>query len=104
MEKDFEYLLTKHMWEDPGFSELAQRDPIQALKSIGVNVPPDVKIKIISQRKDTLYYTIPPAKNDNEADVKLDLNQMDLWSSADMFVWVASVYDKVELLSIRSSI
>ncbi|WP_444928412.1 hypothetical protein ACJJIF_00230 (plasmid) [Microbulbifer sp. SSSA002] len=52
----------------------------------------------------TLYLTIPPAKPEDELNATLDLNQMDLWSSGDMFVWLSSVYNKVKLLGIRASI
>jgi len=104
MERDFELLLTRRMWEDPVFAELAERDAGAALKQLGVEVDPAVKVRIIQQRKDTLYLTIPPAKPEDELNATLDLNQMDLWSSGDMFVWLSSVYNKVKLLGIRASI
>ncbi|MGH0002078.1 hypothetical protein ACQU0X_18560 [Pseudovibrio ascidiaceicola] len=104
MDRDFELLLIQRMWEDPAFAKLAERDAAAALKELGVRVDPGVKVRIIQQRKDTLYLTIPPAKQEGALDTTLDLNQMDLWSSGDMFVWVASVYNKVKLLGIRSSI
>ncbi|SFU10147.1 hypothetical protein SAMN05444141_108245 [Pseudovibrio denitrificans] len=104
MERDFELLLTRRMWEDPAFAELAERDAGAALKQLGVEVDPAVKVRIIQQREDTLYLTIPPAKPEDELNATLDLNQMDLWFSGDMFVWLSSVYNKVKLLGIRSSI
>ncbi|WP_051125902.1 hypothetical protein [Pseudovibrio sp. FO-BEG1] len=104
MERDFELLLTRRMWEDPVFAELAERDAGAALKQLGVEVDPAVNVRIIQQREDTLYLTIPPAKPEDELNATLDLNQMDLWSSGDMFVWLSSVYNKVKLLGIRASI
>src|SRR5690242_15348590 len=80
---DLEYVLTKKIWEEPGLQAAAEKDPVAVLASIGVTVPSDVKVKIIVQRRDTLYFTIPPAKKAGAASTPAPTNQMDLWSSGD---------------------
>ena len=59
-EASLERRLVELAWTDPDFAERLQKDPRQALASIGVEVSPDVKIDVRQQRRDTLYFVIPP--------------------------------------------
>ena len=52
------------------------------------------------QRRDTLYFVIPPAADDG-GDPDRVLDQMDLWKSGDQFVWVLPQDAKVALLEMR---
>lgn len=104
-DNDFEKLLTRNMWTNPQFKEQVQKDPRSALKSIGVDLPEEMKIKIIPQRPDTLYFTIPEANDDPSQPTALEtINQIDLWSSSKMFVWLVPIDVKLELLRLRKSI
>ncbi len=104
MKQDFELLLTRKAWEDPDFAELLASDPEKALTQLGVTVPEGVKLKIILQKPDTLYFTIPPVNKDAGSRKKFLLNQIDIWSSSRMFIWLASAKQKVKLLQLRSSV
>ncbi len=94
--------LVELAWTDPAFAELLRKDPRQALASIGVELSPDVKIDVRQQRRDTLYFVIPPlaAKPKDAATV---INQMDLWESGDLFCWIMPQALKLELLRMRQS-
>jgi hypothetical protein len=52
--------LVELAWTDPDFAEMLKSDPRRALRTLGVEVSPDVKIDIRQQRPDTLYFVIPP--------------------------------------------
>lgn len=89
-------------WTDPAFAEWLRMDPRGALASIGVEVSADVKIDVRQQRRDTLYFVIPPlAANPSEAETVI--NQMDLWDSGDLFCWIMPQALKLELLRMRQS-
>lgn len=60
MAKDFEYYITKLAWDDPEFAKSLEKDPVAALKSKGIKVPKDIKLNIIVQKKNTIYFSIPP--------------------------------------------
>ncbi|MFO1061021.1 MAG: hypothetical protein U1E53_29135 [Dongiaceae bacterium] len=94
--------LVELAWTDPAFADLLRKDPRRALASIGVEVPPDVKIDVRQQRRDTLYLVIPPlaARPEDAATV---INQMDLWESGDLFCWIMPQALKVQLLQMRQS-
>lgn len=94
--------LVELSWRDPAFAELLEKDGRRALASIGVEVSPAVKINIRRQRRDTLYFVIPPLA-DNPADADTVIDQMDLWQSAELFCWIMPQKLKVELLSMRQS-
>lgn len=69
---------------------------------MGVDVSPGIKIDVRQQRRDTLYFVIPPlAPEPAQADTVL--NQMDLWSSGDLFCWIMPQALKLELLRMRQS-
>lgn len=104
MKQDFELLLTKKAWENPDFADLLASDPEKALNQLGITVPEGVKLKIILQKPDTLYFTIPPVNKSIISKEKFVLNQMDIWSSSRMFIWLAAAKQKVKLLQLRSSI
>jgi len=94
--------LVELAWTDPAFAELLRKNPRQALATIGVEVSPDVKIDIRQQRRDTLYFVIPPLA-DKPEDAETVINQMDLWESGDLFCWIMPQALKLELLRMRQS-
>ena len=94
--------LVKLAWTDPAFAELLRTDPRQALATIGVEVSPGVKIDVRQQRRDTLYFVIPPPASKPE-DAETVINQMDLWQSGDLFCWIMPQALKLELLRMRQS-
>jgi hypothetical protein len=52
-------LFTEQAWRDP-FARLLESDPKSALAAFGVEVSDNVKINIRMQRRDRLYFVIPP--------------------------------------------
>jgi hypothetical protein len=100
---DFERELTKRVWTDDAFAARVESDPVEALKSMGVEVPSGVKVKVVVQRRDTIYFTIPPARDPQAPTPTAPLNQFDLWSSAGLFVWVVPVAAKFKLLALRNA-
>jgi hypothetical protein len=101
-EVSLERRLVELAWTDPAFAELLRTDPRQALASIGVEISPDVKIDIRQQRRDTLYFVIPPLA-EKAQDAESVINQMDLWESGDLFCWIMPQSLKLELLRMRQS-
>ena len=101
-EASLERRLVELAWTDPDFAERLQKDPRQALASIGVEVSPDVKIDVRQQRRDTLYFVIPPTAAKPE-DAERVINQMDLWQSGELFCWMMPQAMKLELLRMRQS-
>ncbi|WP_197496851.1 hypothetical protein [Paraburkholderia caribensis] len=94
--------LVELAWTYPDFAEMLERDPRRALKTVGVEVSPDVKIDIRQQRPDTLYFVIPPLAARQE-DARTVINQMDLWQSGELFCWIMPQTLKLELLRMRQS-
>jgi len=94
--------LVELAWTDPTFAELLRKDPRQALATIGVEVSPGVKIDVRQQRRDTLYFVIPPLASTPE-NAETVINQMDLWESGDLFCWIMPQALKLELLRMRQS-
>ena len=94
--------LVELTWTDPAFAQLLRTDPRRALASIGVEMSPDVKIDVRQQRRDTLYFVIPPLAEKPE-DAEAVINQMDLWESGDLFCWIMPQSLKLELLRMRES-
>ncbi|TCT03618.1 hypothetical protein [Aquabacter spiritensis] len=103
MSGDFERELTKRVWSDDGFAAQVESDPVAALGSMGVEVPAGVKVKIVVQRRDRVYFTIPPARTPNAPPPTAPLNQMDLWSSQGLFIWLVPVAAKFKLLALRNA-
>ena len=102
MKQTLEQALTKRAWRDPDFARLLETDPRCALEAIGVEVSGNVKINVRMQRRDTLYFVIPPlAERPEDADTII--NQMDLWQSGDLFCWIMPQVLKLELLKMRQS-
>ena len=63
------------------------------------------KLKILIQKSNTLYFTIPPINtNLDKPSASFALNQIDIWSSAKMFIWIASIKQKIKLLQLRNSV
>jgi len=89
-------------WTDPAFAELLRKEPRRALASIGVELSPDIKIDVRQQRRDTLYFLIPPLAAKPE-DAERVIDQMDLWGSDDIFCWIMPQALKLELLRMRQS-
>ena len=94
--------LVELAWTDPAFAEILQKDPRQALGSLGVELPPGVEIDVRLQRRDTLYFVIPPLAAEQRA-VATPINQMDLWQSGELFCWILPQDLKLELLRMRQS-
>lgn len=102
MKQSLERALVEKAWRDPEFRKAIETDPKSALKSIGVEISDRVKIDIRMQRRDTLYYVIPPLAA-HEDDAETIINQMDLWQSAELFCWIMPQALKLELLGMRQS-
>jgi len=94
--------LVELAWTNPAFAALLQKDPRGALAAIGVEVSPGVKIDVRQQRRDTLYFVIPPLAAKSE-DADTVINQMDLWQSGELFCWMMPQALKLELLRMRQS-
>jgi hypothetical protein len=94
--------LVERAWLDPDFAALLQADPGKALAAIGVEVSPGVRIDVRQQRRDTLYFVIPPLAETPEGADSV-VNQMDLWESGDLFCWIMPQHLKLELLRMRQS-
>ena len=92
--------LVELAWTDPAFAELLQTDPRQALGRLGVELPPGVEIDVRLQRRDTLYFVIPPLATEPDA-APTPINQMDLWQSGELFCWMLPQALKLELLRMR---
>ena len=65
-------------------------------------MPESVNVMIRTQRRDTLYFVIPPLAKHPE-DANRVINQMDLWQSADLFCWIIPQELKLELLAMRQA-
>ncbi|MEU1906053.1 Rid family hydrolase [Streptomyces hygroscopicus] len=100
-DQDLETALTRRAWEDPSFAARLEREPLEALASMGVCVTPGIKVQVRLQKRDTLYYVLPPAKRPEEPDRREPVNLMDLWRSGDNFVWLLPERLKTELLAMR---
>jgi hypothetical protein len=94
--------LVELAWTDHAFAALLQKNPRQALASIGVEVSPGVAIDVRQQRRDTLYFVMPPLAEPKE-DAEKVINQMDLWQSGELFCWMMPQALKLELLRMRES-
>ncbi|SFK88725.1 hypothetical protein [Methylocapsa palsarum] len=103
MSGDFERDLTKRVWTDDAFAEQVESNPAEALRSMGVEVPAGVKVRVVTQRRDTIYFTIPPARVRQSPPPTAPINQMDLWSSKGLFIWVVPVAAKFKLLALRNA-
>ena len=94
--------LVELAWTDHAFADLLQKNPRQALADIGVEISPEVEIDVRQQRRDTLYFVIPPLAEPTEDPEKV-INQMDLWQSGELFCWIMPQTLKLELLHMRES-
>ncbi len=91
------------MWTDDAFAAQVESDPVEALKTKGVEVPAGVKVKVVVQRRDRVYFTIPPARAPHSPPAAMPLNQMDLWSSKGLFICSWPVAAKFKLLALRDA-
>lgn len=103
MAGDFEKELTRRVWTDDAFAAQVESDPVGALKTMGVAVPAGIKVKVVVQRRDRVYFTIPPARAPQSPPPRAPLNQMDLWSSQALFIWLVPVAAKFKLLALRNA-
>jgi hypothetical protein len=101
-DRSLERRLVALAWTDPVFAGLLQKNSRQALASVGVEVSPGVEIDVRQQRRDTLYFVIPPLAEHTE-DAETVINQMDLWRSGELFCWIMPQALKLELLRMRES-
>jgi len=99
MTDSLERKLTELAWCDPAFRKQIEDNPKKALKELGIEVPDHIKLDVRQQRRDTFYYVIPPPAND--VDNTKSINQMDLWQSADLFIWIMPEKIKEHLLMMR---
>jgi hypothetical protein len=81
-EGDFEAAITRRVWTDPAFAARCEVDPLGALASIGVNIRPGGKVKIKVQRRDTIYFVPPPARDASAPESGEVMNQSWLGSRA----------------------
>ncbi|MBF6358534.1 nitrile hydratase [Nocardia farcinica] len=102
MSEDLERALTERAWRDLAFADELRTDPAAALARLGVEVPPGLRIDVRVQRRDTLYYVVPPAADDGGSGDEI-VNQMDLWRSGDQFCWILPQHAKVALLAMRQA-
>jgi len=100
-EGDFEAAITRRVWTDPDFADQCEVDPLEALASIGVRMRPGVKVKIKVQRRDTIYFVVPPARDASAPESGEVMNQFDLWRSADSFVWIFPEDTFYDILGMR---
>jgi hypothetical protein len=91
--------LTRRAWSDGAFAARLAATPDVALAELGVTVPEGMRLEVRLQRRDTLYYVIPPFNP--SGDPNTVVNQMDLWRTADQFVWIMPEGAKVGLLQMR---
>lgn len=103
MSGDFERELTRRVWTDDAFAARVERDPVGALGSMGIEVPAGLRVKVVVQRRDRIYFTIPPVRDPASPAPTAALNQMDLWSSKGLFVWLVPVAAKFKLLTLRNA-
>lgn len=103
MSGDFEADLTRRVWTDDAFAARVESDPVGALSTMGIAVPAGLKVKVVVQRRDRIYFTIPPVRDPASAPPSAPLNQMDLWSSKGLFVWLVPVAAKFKLLVLRNA-
>lgn len=103
MSGDFEAELTRRVWTDDAFAARVESDAVGALGSMGIQVPAGLKVKVVVQRRDRIYFTIPPMRDPGSAPPAAPLNQMDLWSSKGLFVWLVPVAAKFKLLALRNT-
>jgi len=103
MSGDFEAALTRRIWTDDAFAERVESDPVGALESMGIQVPSGLKVKVVLQRRDRIYFTVPPVRAPGAVPPAAPLNQMDLWSSKGLFVWLVPVAAKFKLLALRDA-
>ncbi len=93
---EIEAALTELAWADPSTTT----DPVATLAALDIHVPDGLHLDVRIQRRDTLYFVIPPAGGDGgDADHVVD--QMDLWGSGDQFVWILPQDQKLALLDLR---
>lgn len=103
MSGDFERDLTRRVWTDPAFAARVESDPVGALESMGIQVPAGLKVKVVVQQRDRVYFTIPPLRETQAPSPAAPLNQIDLWSSQSLFVWLVPVAAKFKLLALRNA-
>ncbi|SHE79301.1 hypothetical protein SAMN02745157_0948 [Kaistia soli DSM 19436] len=103
MTGDFERKLTRRVWADDAFADRLEERPDEALQSIGLSVPAGVKVKVVVQKRDRIYFTIPPVRSPGSPPPTAPLNQFDLWSSKGLFIWLVPVAAKFKLLALRNA-
>lgn len=103
MSGDFEEDLTRRVWTDDAFAARVESDPVGALGTMGIEVPAGLKVKVVVQRRDRIYFTIPPVRDPGAARPAAPLNQMDLWCSNGLFIWLVPVASKFKLLALRNA-
>lgn len=104
MAKDFEAFITQRCWDDPDFARAAEEGGAAALRSAGVDVPDGINVRVINQRPDTIYFAIPPRGEEGAPPPSERIEEMDIWSSAEMFIWLSPVAQKFSLFHIRNGV
>jgi hypothetical protein len=59
--KDFEAMINAKAWKDPKFRKKLLSDPNSALKEMGVDIPKNIKVRVVEDDKTTVTFVIHPA-------------------------------------------
>ncbi|MFI0435039.1 MAG: NHLP leader peptide family RiPP precursor [Parachlamydiaceae bacterium] len=70
---EIEQLIIKKIEEDKNFERLLSSNPHEALKTLGVAIPKDIHVKIISEAKGELILVIPCTNQDTDQLTELEL-------------------------------
>lgn len=59
--KDFEAMINAKAWKDPKFRKKLLSDPKGALKEMGVDIPKNIKVRVVEDDKTTVTFVIRPS-------------------------------------------
>lgn len=96
---DFERAIVDKSRRDPEFAEQLTHSPHTAIENaFDITLPDDIKLEIIQQDSDTLYFVIPPASDQTDDH---QLTHFDLWNAGEMFHWLTPITAKFSMLNLR---
>ena len=58
--------ITAKAWTDASFKQRLLSDPVAVFKDYGLDVPPDVKVKILEDTDTLIHFTLPRKPADKE--------------------------------------
>ena len=104
MAGDFERELTRRVWTDDAFAARVESNPAEALKGDGPGgaVRRQGEGGGAAPGHDLLHHPACPGGPHSEP-ATTSLNQMDLWSSKGLFIWLVPVAAKFKLLALRNA-